>query len=151
MPTPIQDLVLTALARGVAGDQPGGLKLLEPLIAAGPAPTYQLLCLLAETTLQPATSANGPGLRYQAETDDPAGLDGFPAHLQFAARFIAAWVSGDEREAAALFRGIHWAPRTSDGDDVFTDSIIAVYAFAVAAAEHIVNQSNRTQTERSAP
>ncbi|WP_228994737.1 hypothetical protein [Streptomyces sp. DH8] len=155
MPTPTQDLVLTALARGVAGDQPGGLKLLEPLIAAGPAPTYQLLGLLAETTLQPATSANGPGLRYQAETDDPAGLDGLPAHLQFAARFIAAWVSGDQVEAAALFRAAHWAPRTSDGGDVLMDSIIAVYAFAVAAAEHIVRSDSPTdlpsQPRRNAP
>ncbi|MFJ5890361.1 hypothetical protein [Streptomyces californicus] len=146
MPTPTQALVLTALARGVAGDQPGGIKVLEPLIATGSASTYQLLGLLAETVLQPATSANGPGLRYQAETDDPAGLDGLPAHLRFAARFIAAWVSGDEQEAAALFRGIHWAPRTSDGDELVVDSVIAVYAFAVAAAEHIANQA-----ERSAP
>ncbi|MFD9422223.1 MULTISPECIES: hypothetical protein [unclassified Streptomyces] len=150
MPTPAQDLVLTALARGVAGDQPGGLKLLEPGVAAGPASTYELLGLLAETTLQPATSVNGPGCRYQVEVDDPAGLAGLP-NLQFAARFIAAWVSGDQAEATALFRAADRAPRTTGGDDVLTDSIIAVFAFAVAAAEHIVHQQNRPRTERSAP
>ncbi|MEV5677273.1 hypothetical protein [Streptomyces sp. NPDC052179] len=151
MPTFAQDLVLTALARGVAGDQPGGLKLLEPVVAAGPALTYELLGLLADATLQPATSANGPGLRYRAEVDDPAGLAGLPEHLQFAARFIAAWVSGDQAEATALFRAADRAPRTTGGDDVLTDAITAVFAFAVAAAEHIVHQQNRPRTERSAP
>ncbi|MFD3844766.1 hypothetical protein ACFWVB_02600 [Streptomyces microflavus] len=149
MPAPNPEIVLNALARGVTGDEPGGLKLLEPIVAQGPAPTYVLLATLAEAALFPHRKGLYPEAPSTFEVIGPDGspdMELLPSHLKFGARFIAAWAARDQDAASALFRKVIEEPVTEGGDGT-----IAVFMFAVSAAKHVVHERRRLDAEGSTP
>lgn len=154
MPAPNPETVLRALALGVSGDEPGGLKLLEPIVAEGPDPTYVLLSTLAEAALFTSRKGLYPEAPSEYIVEGPGGsrdMDLLPPHLRFAAQFIGAWAARDQDKARALFGTVIEQPVTEGGDDPLLDGTIAVFMFAVAEAKNIVRTQRRLNSEGSTP
>lgn len=142
--------ILDALAHGVAGRPDKGLRLLQPLVDAGPRSTYALLGALAETAARPAQDLNGPGTRFGIAVDGPDGrpgsTDDLPPALRFATRFITAWGNRDQDTAIALFSVVAEHAETHRTDDL-ADAIRTVYEIAVVSAQAIVAERRRQRAE----
>jgi hypothetical protein len=151
MPTTDPQIILEALAHGVAGAPERGLALIQPLVDAGPRSTYALLGSLAEVASKDAREASPDTLlgMQVVGPDGPADVELLlllPPPLRFAARFVAAWANRDQDTAHALF----WAvaePSDRDGIDDLAEAIRAVFAMAGASAEYEVAQKRRQRAE----
>ncbi|RWZ73356.1 hypothetical protein EQK42_24815 [Streptomyces albidoflavus] len=147
MPAPDPEVILEALAYGVAGDFQRGLDTLQPIVDAGPRSTYALLGALAETASREAREANDAGTLYGIALDGPNGpvdIDVLPPPVMFAARFITAWANRDQDAASALF----WAvaePSDRDGTSALADCITAVYGMTVPVAQYAAEELHRRE------
>lgn len=133
MSTPAPERILEALAHGINGRPEEGLRLIQPLVDAGPLSTYALLGSLAETASRDGRYASGAGTLFAIEVqgpDGPASTNDVPTPLRFAAQFTTAWAARDQDTAYALF----WAfaePSDRLGTDDLAEGIGLLFDMAV--------------------
>ncbi|MFI0934647.1 hypothetical protein ACH4RG_23355 [Streptomyces sp. NPDC021019] len=128
--------VLQAVAQALRGDRTEGLRLLQPVVDAGPASTYAMLCLLADIAARPARREHGPTAPLGPEVGDPGeglSVDDLPPARRFAAQFVAAHANGDTATAVALFWAVaDYANSNRTGD--LAEAIGKVFDMAITAA-----------------
>ncbi|WP_413808172.1 hypothetical protein [Streptomyces sp. OE57] len=144
-------LIAEAVSHGVAGDQPRGVALLQPLVDAGPRSTYALLAGLAEVAACTALENQRPGTMFglpveNIATGQPESVDVLPPPLRFTAQFVTAWANRDQDTARALFDTFAGeADRTGSPD--LGDAIGLLYGMAVATSTEVVRAHREAQGE----
>ncbi|MGA5340461.1 hypothetical protein ACPCK3_15060 [Streptomyces griseoincarnatus] len=138
-----------AIAHGVAGDQERGLRMLQPLVDAGPRSTYALLASLAETAAHTALQNQRPGEMFgmpveNTATGQAAPMDVLPPPVRFAAQFTTAWANRDRDTALALFQAFAFASDDAGTPDL-GDAIGLLYSMAVTTSTEVVRQARQAR------
>ncbi|MGW6416334.1 hypothetical protein [Streptomyces sp. NPDC055055] len=139
--------ITAAVARGCAGDRTAGLLMIQPLISESPRHMVATLAMLAEIASMPFTDGHPDadffGLSVtDAETGAERSAEELPAHVQFAAQFVAAHASGDHRASYALFDAFAERCVEEENDDL-GHAAAALYDMAVASTLHVAKHGRR--------
>ncbi|MFB8402137.1 hypothetical protein [Streptomyces sp. NPDC055912] len=139
--------VTAAVAHGCSGDRTAGLLMLQPLISGSPREMVATLSMLAEIAAMPYTDSH-PDADFFAlavtdvETGAERSAEDLPAHVQFAAQFVAAHARGDHHASYTLFDAFAERCVREENDDLGA-ATAAMFDMAVVSTVQVARYGRR--------